>query len=83
MKEIDLYAVLGIDEEATSDQIKKAFRTLSLKYHPDKNPGEIEKFKSVSQAVRVTYPPKQQESNHYPLSPSVRSPLKRRIEIRV
>ena len=45
--------MLGIDEEATADQIKKAFRALSLKYHPDKNPGEIEKFKSVSQAYEV------------------------------
>lgn len=47
------YEVLGISEKASQDEIKKAYRTLSLKYHPDKNPGNDEvcsKFHKISEA---------------------------------
>ncbi|KAH9254642.1 hypothetical protein BASA81_007399 [Batrachochytrium salamandrivorans] len=54
VEEIDLYDVLGIDEDATAVEIKKAFRTLSLKYHPDKNPGaSTDKFTQVSRANEI------------------------------
>lgn len=52
----DLYATLGVSKTATAEEIKKAYRNLALKYHPDRNPGDAvaeEKFKSVSAAYSV------------------------------
>ena len=52
----DPYLILGIPREATEDQIRKAFRRLAMKYHPDKNPGNREaeeKFKQVQSAYQV------------------------------
>jgi len=49
----DLYAVLGVPKDATAEQIKKAYRKLARKYHPDVNPGDKsaeERFKEVSRA---------------------------------
>ena len=52
----DYYEILGVDRNATDRDIKKAYRQLSLRYHPDKNPGNKEaeeKFKEVAEAYRV------------------------------
>ena len=51
----DLYKILGINENASHDEIKKAYRGLSLKYHPDRNPAPeaTEKFKQINQAYEV------------------------------
>lgn len=51
----DLYSVLGVAKDADEDTIKKAFRKLAMKYHPDKNPGKAneQKFKEINQAHEV------------------------------
>jgi molecular chaperone DnaJ len=52
----DYYELLGVARTATPEEIRKAFRTLALKYHPDRNPGNKEaeqKFKKISQAYDV------------------------------
>src|SRR5690349_4927047 len=52
----DYYAVLGIKREASAEEIKKAYRQLALKNHPDKNPGDAEaekRFKEAAEAYEV------------------------------
>jgi curved DNA-binding protein CbpA len=52
----DYYEVLGVKREAKSDEIKRAFRRLAVRYHPDKNPGNAaaeEKFKEINAAYEV------------------------------
>ncbi|MEN9524294.1 MAG: hypothetical protein RL536_363 [Candidatus Parcubacteria bacterium] len=49
----DYYKTLGIDKKASKDEIKKAFRTLAHKYHPDKKTGDDAKFKEINEAYSV------------------------------
>src|SRR5437868_1942975 len=56
----DYYHVLGVDKKASQDEIKKAFRKLAVKHHPDKNPGDKEaenKFKLINEANEVLSDP--------------------------
>jgi molecular chaperone DnaJ len=57
MTKKDYYEILGISKNATKPEIKKAYRKLALKYHPDKNPDKSaeEKFKEISEAYAVLY----------------------------
>jgi len=60
-KDNKLYDELGVETTATEAEIKKAYRKLALKYHPDKNPDDPEKFKNISAAFEVLSDPKKRE----------------------
>ena len=52
MAKADYYELLGINKGASADEIKKAYRKLAIKYHPDKNPDDKpaeQKFKEISE----------------------------------
>ena len=49
----DYYKSLGVEKNASQDDIKKAFRKLAHEYHPDKKGGNAEKFKEMSEAYSV------------------------------
>lgn len=58
MEKRDYYEVLGVAKNATSDEIKKAYKKLAIKYHPDRNPGDKEaeeKFKEAAEAYDVLH----------------------------
>lgn len=64
MSSEDYYQVLGVSKTASSDDIKKAYRRLARKYHPDLNPGDKaaeEKFKKLSEAFEVLSDPAKRE----------------------
>ena len=56
MAKRDYYDVLGVNKNATPDELKSAYRKLAVKYHPDKNPGDKvaeDKFKEASEAYGI------------------------------
>src|SRR3974390_479661 len=60
----DYYEILGVKKSASAEDIRKAFRKLARKYHPDVNPGDKsaeEKFKSISEANEVLSDPKKRK----------------------
>ena len=56
MAKRDYYDVLGVNRNASADELKSAYRKLAVKYHPDKNPGDKaaeDKFKEASEAYGI------------------------------
>ncbi len=70
----DYYSILGIKKEATTDEIKKAYRKLAHKYHPDKNPDNKEaetKFKEINNAYQVlSDPAKRSQYDRFGVDPT-------------
>ena len=61
----DYYEVLGVSKSASEDEIKKAYRKIAIKYHPDRNPGDKEaeeKFKEAAEAYDVLHDPKKRQN---------------------
>lgn len=69
MSKRDYYEILGVSKSASDDEIKKAYRKLAIKYHPDKNPDDKsaeEKFKEAAEAYEVlSNPEKRQRYNQF------------------
>lgn len=65
MSRKDYYKILGVGRNATEDEIKKAYRNLAMKYHPDRNPGKEkeanEKFKQINEAYEVLGDPEKRK----------------------
>ena len=60
----DYYDVLGVSKTASEDEIKKAYRKIAIKYHPDRNPGDKEaeeKFKEAAEAYDVLHDPQKRQ----------------------
>ena len=60
----DYYEVLGVERNASEDEIKKAYRKIAIKYHPDRNPGDKEaeeKFKEAAEAYDVLHDPQKRQ----------------------
>ena len=64
MAKRDYYEVLGVDKSASDDEIKKAYRKIAIKYHPDRNPNNKEaeeKFKEAAEAYDVLRDPQKRQ----------------------
>ena len=68
MSSKDYYQLLGVKSNASTEEIKKSYRRLALKYHPDKNPGDLlaeAVFKEIAEAYDVLSDAKKREDYHY------------------
>ena len=65
MSQRDYYEVLGVSQNASNSELKKAFKKLAMKYHPDRNPDDPaanEKFKEAAEAYEVLSDPEKKIS---------------------
>src|SRR3989344_2523158 len=83
MSKRDFYEILGVPKNASDEEIKKAYRKLAMKHHPDRNQGDAakpaeEKFKEAKEAYEVPPDPKKRaayaQSAHAGVDPNMRGP---------
>ena len=60
----DPYKILGVDTQATDDEIKKAYRKLAMEHHPDRTQGDDSKFKEIAEAYDILSDPKKKAQWH-------------------
>lgn len=68
MSSKDYYKILGVKPEASAEEIKRAYRRLAFKYHPDRNPGDTVTetvFKEIAEAYEILSDKKKREDYHY------------------
>ena len=58
----DYYSILGLNDKATEEEIKKTYRQLAKEYHPDKNPDGADKFKEISEAYETLSDPQKKSA---------------------
>lgn len=63
---MSFYEILGVTKQASDVEIKKAYRTLSLKYHPDRPDGNAEKFKAINEAYEILSDPQKRQQYDHP-----------------
>ena len=80
----DYYKILGVDKKASQDEIKKAYRKLAVKYHPDKNKDNAEaenKFKEINEANEVLRDKEKMKINPlFKLSHNIRTLIRRSLQ---
>ena len=54
---MDYYSILGVNRNASPDDIKKSYRKMSLKHHPDRKGGDSEMFKKINEAYEILSDP--------------------------
>jgi DnaJ-class molecular chaperone len=62
----DYYKILELNKNATTEEIKRSYRKLALKYHPDKNNGEEIRFKEITEAYEILSDPKKKQAYDNP-----------------
>ena len=63
---MDYYKILNVSKNATSDEIKKQYKKMALKYHPDRSGGDTEMFKKVSEAYEILSNPEKKSEYDNP-----------------
>jgi DnaJ-class molecular chaperone len=81
MNKKDYYEILGVSRDASTEEVKKAYRRLARKYHPDLHPNDKEmevKFKEINEAYQVLHDPKKREdydlTGRFPFEPGMGGP---------
>ena len=69
---MNYYNILGVNENANGNEIKKAYRSMSFKYHPDKNNGNDDKFKTINEAYEVLSDPIKKENYDMKMNPALK-----------
>ena len=65
---MNYYEILGVSKDSTASEIKNRYRCLAKKYHPDKNPNKLNKFKKINEAYEILSDPEKRDQYDFSLS---------------